>query len=253
MGLTDDPARGRAPDRCVRTAGARRSPPLADRPGILPDVTAAVRRDAARRARSTWRRRPAATGGQGRAHEPGRIGQGPHRAAHDRGRRAGRAPPAGRRDHRADLAATPASGWRRRPRSRAIGASSSWPTSSRRRSGPCCVPTAPRSWSARPTSTRTTSARTTGSRDRLARETPGAWKPDQYSNPANPSAHYQTHRAGDLGGDGGRITHFVVGVGTGGTISGVGKLPEGAEPDDGGSSGPTRPVSVYSGDRRTPT
>ena len=37
--------------------------------------------------------------------------------------------------------------------------------------------------------------------DRLARETPGAWKPDQYSNPANPEAHYAHHRAGDLGGD----------------------------------------------------
>ena len=36
--------------------------------------------------------------------------------------------------------------------------------------------------------------------DRLARETPGAWKPDQYSNAANPEAHYATDRPGDLGG-----------------------------------------------------
>ena len=37
--------------------------------------------------------------------------------------------------------------------------------------------------------------------DRIARETPGAWKPDQYANPANPEAHYLTTGPGDLGGD----------------------------------------------------
>ncbi len=37
--------------------------------------------------------------------------------------------------------------------------------------------------------------------DRLAREIPGAWKPDQYTNPANPQAHYLDHWAGDLGRD----------------------------------------------------
>jgi cystathionine beta-synthase len=82
--------------------------------------------------------------------------------------------------------------------------------------------------------------------DRLARETPGAWKPDQYANPANPEAHYLTTGPEIWAETGGRVTHFVAGVGTGGTISGVGRyLKEqnpsvqvvGADPDG----------SVYSG------
>ena len=40
--------------------------------------------------------------------------------------------------------------------------------------------------------------------DRLAEEIPGGFKPDQYSNPANPDAHYRDHRPGDLGADGRR-------------------------------------------------
>jgi len=59
--------------------------------------------------------------------------------------------------------------------------------------------------------------------DRLARETPGAWKPDQYANPANPETHYLTTGPEIWEATGGRITHFVGGVGTGGTISGVGR------------------------------
>ena len=47
----------------------------------------------------------------------------------------------------------------------------------------------------------TTSAPTTGSATGWRARSPGAWKPDQYSNPANPGAHYADHRAGDLGGD----------------------------------------------------
>jgi cystathionine beta-synthase len=58
--------------------------------------------------------------------------------------------------------------------------------------------------------------------DRLARETPGGWKPDQYSNPANPQSHYETTGPELWEQTEGRITHFVAGVGTGGTISGVG-------------------------------
>ena len=59
--------------------------------------------------------------------------------------------------------------------------------------------------------------------DRLAREVPGAWKPDQYANPANPESHYrgtgpELWRQTDQ-----RITHFVAGVGTGGTITGTGR------------------------------
>ena len=82
--------------------------------------------------------------------------------------------------------------------------------------------------------------------DRLARDIPGAWKPDQYSNPANPQAHYETTGPEIWEATEGRITHLVVALGTGGTVSGVGRyLKErnssvvvvGADPDG----------SVYSG------
>jgi cystathionine beta-synthase len=59
--------------------------------------------------------------------------------------------------------------------------------------------------------------------DRLARELPGAWKPDQYSNPNNPQSHYETTGPEVWDQTDGRITHFVAGVGTGGTISGAGR------------------------------
>ncbi|MBB1243228.1 cystathionine beta-synthase [Streptomyces durbertensis] len=59
--------------------------------------------------------------------------------------------------------------------------------------------------------------------DRLVRETPGAWKPDQYSNPNNPRSHYETTGPELWEQTEGRITHFVAGIGTGGTISGTGR------------------------------
>ncbi|MFF8291133.1 cystathionine beta-synthase [Streptomyces sp. NPDC016309] len=59
--------------------------------------------------------------------------------------------------------------------------------------------------------------------DRLVRETPGAWKPDQYSNPNNPRSHYETTGPELWDQTDGKITHFVAGVGTGGTISGTGR------------------------------
>ena len=59
--------------------------------------------------------------------------------------------------------------------------------------------------------------------DRMASEIPGAWKPDQYSNPANPAAHHATTGPEIWDSTAGRITHFVAGVGTGGTISGIGR------------------------------
>ena len=59
--------------------------------------------------------------------------------------------------------------------------------------------------------------------DRMAREIPGAWKPDQYTNPANPQAHYASTGPEIWEATEGRITHFVAGVGTGGTISGIGR------------------------------
>ncbi len=59
--------------------------------------------------------------------------------------------------------------------------------------------------------------------DRLARETPGGWKPDQYSNPHNPRSHYEVTGPEVWDQTQGRITHFVAGVGTGGTITGTGR------------------------------
>src|SRR5256886_14804315 len=59
--------------------------------------------------------------------------------------------------------------------------------------------------------------------DRLAREIPGAWKPDQYANPNNPLSHYESTGPELWAQTEGQITHFVAGIGTGGTISGVGR------------------------------
>ncbi|MBW8481564.1 cystathionine beta-synthase [Actinomadura parmotrematis] len=59
--------------------------------------------------------------------------------------------------------------------------------------------------------------------DRLARETPNAWKPDQYTNRNNPRSHYETTGPEIWAQTEGRITHFVAGIGTGGTISGTGR------------------------------
>lgn len=59
--------------------------------------------------------------------------------------------------------------------------------------------------------------------DRLAAEVPGAWKPNQYTNPQNPVSHYETTGPEIWAQTDGRVTHFVAGIGTGGTISGTGK------------------------------
>src|SRR5918996_3661671 len=59
--------------------------------------------------------------------------------------------------------------------------------------------------------------------DRLAREIPGAWKPDQYSNPANPAAHFASTGPEIWEQTDGRVTHFVAGAGTGGTLTGAGR------------------------------
>jgi cystathionine beta-synthase len=67
--------------------------------------------------------------------------------------------------------------------------------------------------------------------DRLARETPGAWKPDQYSNAANPDAHYATTGPEIWEATEGRLTHFVASIGTGGTISGAGRYLKERRPD----------------------
>ncbi|MER7752860.1 pyridoxal-phosphate dependent enzyme [Kitasatospora sp. NPDC097643] len=57
---------------------------------------------------------------------------------------------------------------------------------------------------------------------RLAEEIPGAWLANQYDNPANPDAHIRTTGPEVWEQTGGRVTHFVAGVGTGGTITGTG-------------------------------
>jgi cystathionine beta-synthase len=59
--------------------------------------------------------------------------------------------------------------------------------------------------------------------DRLAREIPGAWKPDQYANQNNPMSHYEQTGPELWRQTDGRVTHFVAGVGTGGTITGTGR------------------------------
>ncbi len=59
---------------------------------------------------------------------------------------------------------------------------------------------------------------------RIARETPNSFYPDQYSHPANPLAHYRTTGPELWEQTEGRITHFVAGIGTGGTISGTGRF-----------------------------
>jgi cystathionine beta-synthase len=58
---------------------------------------------------------------------------------------------------------------------------------------------------------------------RIASETPNSFYPDQYSNPSNPEAHYRTTGPELWRQTEGKITHFVAGLGTGGTISGTGR------------------------------
>ena len=83
--------------------------------------------------------------------------------------------------------------------------------------------------------------------DRLVRQIPGAFKPNQYSNPNGPLSHYETTGPEIWRDTEGKVTHFVAGVGTGGTISGVGKYLK--EVSDGAVQiiGADPEGSVYSG------
>ncbi|MFJ9441027.1 cystathionine beta-synthase [Kitasatospora sp. NPDC101235] len=83
--------------------------------------------------------------------------------------------------------------------------------------------------------------------DRLVRETPNAWKPDQYSNPENPASHYHSTGPELWEQTEGRITHFVAGVGTGGTISGTGNYLKEASGGKVKVIGADPEGSVYSG------
>src|SRR4051812_42131611 len=86
--------------------------------------------------------------------------------------------------------------------------------------------------------------------DRLSKE-PGAWKPDQYSNQHNPQSHYETTGPEIWEQTEGRITHFVCGMGTGGTISGAGRFLKERSAERGGPQiqviGADPAGSVYSG------
>jgi cystathionine beta-synthase len=70
-----------------------------------------------------------------------------------------------------------------------------------------------------------------GVADRLAREIPGAWRPNQFTNLVNPEIHYRTTGPEIWEQTDGRITVFVAGVGTGGTISGVARYLKERNPD----------------------
>ena len=87
--------------------------------------------------------------------------------------------------------------------------------------------------------------------DRLTEEIPGAFQPNQYANMANPETHYRITGPELWRQSGGRITHLVAGVGTGGTISGIGRFLK--EQDEGIEVIGADPVgSIFSSDEVKP-
>ena len=67
--------------------------------------------------------------------------------------------------------------------------------------------------------------------ERLVKEVPNAYRPNQYHNQANPKAHYESTGPEIWEQTKGRVTHFVAGAGTGGTITGVGKFLKEQNPE----------------------
>jgi cystathionine beta-synthase len=82
---------------------------------------------------------------------------------------------------------------------------------------------------------------------RLASETPNGWQPDQYANPDNPAAHYHWTGPEIWRQTEGKVTHFVTGIGTGGTISGTGRYLKEASDGKVKIIGADPEGSVYSG------
>ena len=86
--------------------------------------------------------------------------------------------------------------------------------------------------------------------DRLTEEIPGAFQPNQYFNPENPKTHYETTGPEIWGQTDGTVDVFVAGVGTGGTITGIGRYLKEQNPDVRGRRRPRG--SLYSGDEPRP-
>ncbi len=78
--------------------------------------------------------------------------------------------------------------------------------------------------------------------DRLVTQIDGAWKPNQYANPEGPHSHYLSTGPEIWADTDGRVTHFVTGIGTGGTISGTGRYLKEV------SAGGDRPVRIIGAD-----
>ncbi|MDJ0321217.1 cystathionine beta-synthase [Pseudarthrobacter sp. PS3-L1] len=93
-----------------------------------------------------------------------------------------------------------------------------------------------------------------GVSDRLVREIPNAFKPDQFSNPAAPASHYQSTGPEIWEDTDGKITHCIIGAGTGGTITGTGRYLKEASANRAAADGGVVKIigadpqgSVYSG------
>jgi cystathionine beta-synthase len=83
--------------------------------------------------------------------------------------------------------------------------------------------------------------------DRLVREIPGAFKPNQYANPNGPRSHFETTGPEIWRDTDGAVTHFVAGVGTGGTITGAGRFLKQASAGEVRIVGVDPVGSIYSG------